>query len=498
VPNHAINHPGSKKKTALLVATPLLLIALTAGALSAIAVDDHAAASQPRFVSIYRSDTTPTTPAEDDARPVELGVRFAVSRKGAVVGLRFYKSRQNRGPHVGSLWSGSGARLATATFSGESQSGWQTVRFARPISLTPGISYVASYHTPTGYYAAQQWAFAGRSRIGNRVIYATRGVYAYGSGAFPDQMWHDTAYFVDVLFEPGPTGITPAPTASGAPSSSASRPAPSATTPRPAPPTYSAPASTPPGGGGSTTATPPAGASTPPKAGVPAGVTLTPYTGPSTITKDGTVIDAKDIRGALRVNAKDVVITRSRVQDSPSTSFGISVNGSLQISDSTLTGTDNGIYGDNYTATRVEVTGLGSDGFKLGDNTHIDRAWCHDMSPSPEAHADCVQMQNGVVNSSITNSWLDGGRNSAIFLAPDLGPSSNGPIIIDNNVLGGGNYSLYCVDGNNGQYFVRSIAITNNRFFHDARYGPADVNVPVTAANNVWIDTGRPIDNELK
>jgi hypothetical protein len=43
------------------------------------------------------------------------------------------------------------------------------------------------------------------------------------------------------------------------------------------------------------------------------GVTLTPYTGPLTITQDGTTIDSADIAGCLTIEANDVTISRSRI-----------------------------------------------------------------------------------------------------------------------------------------------------------------------------------------
>jgi hypothetical protein len=224
---------------------------------------------------------------------------------------------------------------------------------------------------------------------------------------------------------------------------------------------------------------------------VPAGTVLTPYTGPATITANGTVIDAKDIPIGLTIRASNVVITRSRIHSG--SGMAVQVDGSLSISDSTITDSGNGLGGDNFTATRVDLTRLTDDGVKLGNNVHVDQSWCHDLTPSAGAHADCGQMQAGVVNMSVTNSWFDGGSNSALFLAPDLGPSTNGPVLISNNVLGAGNYTLFCVDGDNGTYFVKNITITNNQFLRTSQYGPARLNVPVTATGNTWYDNGQPL-----
>lgn len=487
---------------------PLAATAVVAGVTVGVVVSHDVSATASDFVSIYPPGTVPTTKTADDPHAVELGVRFTVHVPGALEAVRYYKGVKNTGVHTGTLWAANGTKLATATFANESASGWQTVRFPKPIALSPNQTYVASYHTSTGDYAQQQWAFSRNATLGNKTIRASSGIYAYGAGGFPRDTWHDAAYYVDVLFQPNGIGVTPpAPTptvSSSRPSSPAASHTPtpprSSTSSRPstspstsAKPTASSTASPPPTKA-TTPAPTPSGSTSPPSAGVPAGVALTPYTGPSTITKDGTVIDGKSITGPLEIAAHNVVITRSRITGGDE---AVHVSGSLSLSDSTVTGADDGVGGDNYTATRVEVTGLSSDGFKLGNNVHIDQAWCHDDTPTPASHADCVQMQAGVVNSWVKNSWLVGGRNSAIFLSPDLGPSTNGPLLIDNNVLGGGNYTLYCVAGNNGEYTVKNITITNNRFLRTGQYGPATVGVPVTASNNVWFDTGKPIPGPL-
>jgi Domain of unknown function (DUF4082) len=43
--------------------------------------------------------------------------------------------------------------LSSATFSNETASGWQQVNLPSPVTLTPGTSYIVSYHT-SGFYSA--------------------------------------------------------------------------------------------------------------------------------------------------------------------------------------------------------------------------------------------------------------------------------------------------------------------------------------------------------
>src|SRR5690349_22134769 len=96
---------------------------------------------------------TPQTADVGDGSSVELGVRFTPSVGGTITGLRFYKGPLNTGTHVADLWSSTGTLLATATFSGETASGWQQVSFSQPVAVTAGTTYVASYHTNVGEYA---------------------------------------------------------------------------------------------------------------------------------------------------------------------------------------------------------------------------------------------------------------------------------------------------------------------------------------------------------
>ena len=96
-------------------------------------------------------------------------------------------------------------------------------------------------------------------------------------------------------------------------------------------------------------------------------------------------------------------------------------------------------------------------------------------------------MQGGETNLVVAGNSIVVGpdANSAIFLAPDLGPSTNGPVTVTGNWLDGGNYSLFCLDGANGQYVVRNITISGNRFGASSAYGPVRITVPVTFTGNV-------------
>ncbi|TYL52634.1 N,N-dimethylformamidase beta subunit family domain-containing protein [Agromyces mariniharenae] len=172
-----------------------------------------------------------TGPEQADGSAVELGVKFRSDVPGQVVGIRYFKTSGNTGAHTGTLWSASGQRLATVTFGAESAAGWQEAAFSAPVTVQPGTTYVASYHTNTGRYAlGTSFASAG---VDSPPLHALRGgvdgpngVYAYGAGGvFPANSWESANYLVDVLFTstapqdttaPTLTASTPAPDASGA------------------------------------------------------------------------------------------------------------------------------------------------------------------------------------------------------------------------------------------------------------------------------------------
>ena len=89
-----------------------------------------------------------------------LGVKFSSEVAGRATGVRFYKASTNTGTHIGSLWSSSGTLLASATFTGESASGWQQVTFSTPVTIAANTTYVASYLAPKGHYSETLSGFA--------------------------------------------------------------------------------------------------------------------------------------------------------------------------------------------------------------------------------------------------------------------------------------------------------------------------------------------------
>ncbi|MBW4717933.1 DUF4082 domain-containing protein [Saccharothrix obliqua] len=165
--------------------------------------------------SLFSSATEPTIRSAEDTGLYELGVRFKPTRSGRITGVKFYKGTGNTGTHTGTLWSATGTRLATGTFTGETAGGWQTLTFPEPVVVAPGTTYVASYTAPNGHYAIDHGYFqatgvntppltAPQTGEGN-----PNGVFMPGGG-FPTMSYQGNNYWVDVDYTPSSDTTPPA------------------------------------------------------------------------------------------------------------------------------------------------------------------------------------------------------------------------------------------------------------------------------------------------
>ncbi|MGO4584081.1 N,N-dimethylformamidase beta subunit family domain-containing protein, partial [Arthrobacter sp. 2RAF6] len=174
--------------------------------------------------SLSGVNISPAVADAADPTGIEVGAKFYSEVNGTINGVRFYKASKNTGTHTGSIWSTSGQRLATATFTGESATGWQTVTFSTPLAVVANTVYVVSYYAPVGHYSEDTAYFyphpspppAGNSRVDSAPLHYPRslpgtpnGLYAYGStSAFPNESYDAEYYWVDAIFNP--SGTAPA------------------------------------------------------------------------------------------------------------------------------------------------------------------------------------------------------------------------------------------------------------------------------------------------
>ena len=501
-----------------------ILSTVMVGLVSTMIITSPVAAATP---SSMFGTMAPAVPADVDPDAVELGIQFKSSVPGVVLGVRFYKGSGNTGTHVGSLWSGS-TKVATATFTSESVGGWQQVTFAKPAAVRAGRIYTASYFAPHGHYAVNNpFSFPRTSGA----LTAIKGTYRYGGG-YPSYVYEKSNYWVDVLFTPTAPTTTTAPastttassattgmvTTSSVTSNTTTQPT-SATTAS-TDPTMSTTTTTTssPSGSCSGTVNTPGGADPwgtcwpgPNNTGVRAGTTLTTYTGPTTITTAGTVIDSKLITGCLNIKANNVVIKNSRVQ-SKGCFFNIlsdNRNTGLQLTDVEIDGQgntsgDSAINGGGFACLRCNLHGT-IDGAKAQSNVVFQDSYIHDLVNIAGSHNDGIQSL-GTTGLTISHNTIivKGAATSAVILSTGSASDMRN-VAIKRNLLAGGAYTVYggYQAGTDSLSKVSDISITDNRFStviypRSGAYGPlTSVDAPVIHTGNTWADgtnAGKGID----
>ncbi len=78
------------------------------------------------------------------------------------------------------------------------------MNFSAPVAVSAGTTYIASYHTTTGHYAATHGGFT--TAVDAPPLHAPasgttgNGVFVYGASAFPNQSYLQSNYYVDVVY----------------------------------------------------------------------------------------------------------------------------------------------------------------------------------------------------------------------------------------------------------------------------------------------------------
>lgn len=218
--------------------------------------------------------------------------------------------------------------------------------------------------------------------------------------------------------------------------------------------------------------------------GVPAGTTLT-SSGTITVTKNGAIIENKDIRGQVMVQANNVTIRKSRITsgDYYPIRYDNPYRG-LVVEDSEIasTGTDGtaAMSFGYYTARRLNVHGA-ADGFKADNSATIEDSYIHDLAITAESHNDGVQTTGGS-NVTLRHSTciLKEGGNACI----QFGSADSGWLITDNLFSGGG----WTLNGGQGQTYM---TVTNNRFTREHGYGPGSLgSIGLVWTGNYYDDNG--------
>jgi hypothetical protein len=297
----------------------------------------------------------------------------------------------------------------------------------------------------------------------------------------------------------------------------------------PTPPTTPAPPTTPtpPPNPGKNCASQPSACGFPDasNAGLPAGTPVTPvgqanlpsgvsWTGQGmTISANGVTLSNLEIPGDIEIEANNVTIKDCLIDDS-SAAQAVRVNTGYTgtvVENTTIAGSDagsgamaHGIQGNGVTVNSVYIH-FAEEGVTGGGLTVTNSYIVSDGLPvkPPGDHNEAIDLGDGTSTPTLIqhNTLFNPiGQTAAIIAGGPWGQLQN--VRIDNNLMGGGGYTLYCceTDAWGVNQAPGNTSITNNRFSRlyyktGGSYGPlADLDTSHTPfTGNVWDDTLKPV-----
>jgi hypothetical protein len=188
-----------------------------------------------------------------------------------------------------------------------------------------------------------------------------------------------------------------------------------------------------------------------------------------TISTSGAVISGRQINGCVTVNAPNVTIRNSKIACNGASAIWSGSTGLVVEDVEVDCGNEAGrtaITPRNYTARRVNAYGC-ENIFWAQSNVLIEDSYIHDPIPCCTAtrpHTDSIQVPAGAANITVRHNTVYGGYisqsnfgNAAITAAASPGSTLTN-MIVDNNLLAGGGYTIYCPGA------PSSFTLTNNRF----------------------------------
>lgn len=491
-----MHHPPSTPTRAISRRGRLALsvVGLLAAAMASGVSGDPALAGPERLGAPTRAAAATTVglfPASRPARgsvrsrttaPREIGVRFSPKVPGKVTGIRVFKlsRKASATPRSGSLWSSRGRLLARATFTRSAGTGWVSVRFSEAVKLAVGRTYVVSAYAASGRYAATRGGLATtRSTAYLKATSGKNGVYRSKKGpGFPNRgSKSGDNFWVDVRFAPTGPGTPQTPTTIPAGDCVGAANTPGGADPWggcwPGPHNTGYPHGLP-----GDTRTP---------------VTLTPYTGPTTIRSCGVSIDSKLVDDTLVIEAGNgttsaatpcVTIRNSLVKGvifAEKTSYGPTLIEDTEVAPTDLPFWEN-IGRSNFFATRVDSHG-GQGVIKCELNCVATDSWVHGMELGGSYHYNAFG-GNGTNRFTIDHNYAscgdwsgvsdptdDAGCSAVIGFYGDYDPIQN--IAITRNFLA----STF---SNTGESIHRQAGYCLNPGYYPGKPYPDTANLTVT------------------
>ncbi len=231
---------------------------------------------------------------------------------------------------------------------------------------------------------------------------------------------------------------------------------------------------------------------------------LTPVTA-MTVTTEGAVVELLNISGGIRVSAANVTVRKCYITGGL---YGVDCRDGYSgavIEDCTITdgGERKAVCGRNMTVRRCDISGY-QDGVFHYSNTRIEDCWIHDLTIGELTHNDCIQTSSEVggnynfdiVHNSLQTQYQD--QTAAIIYQTHYGPLDD--ILIEDNFLSGGAYTVYCTDRGNGWGVPTNVTMQNNTWEKDSyAYGPLVYDgTPTFLCNKFhtgeWLSVNPPCD----
>jgi hypothetical protein len=206
------------------------------------------------------------------------------------------------------------------------------------------------------------------------------------------------------------------------------------------------------------------------------------------------VIDAISMTGCITVTGYGVTIKNSRigcvvVDGGPANDFN---NPPLTIQDTEIVcpigAWNTGFRFDNTNLLRVNIHGC-ENGMDIGDHVTLRDSYIHDLATGASFHNDGIQ---GVPNNStIEHNTIYGIDTSAIGFNSNAGANN---VLIQNNLLAGGSYALYCPAGSHPTFRVINNKFSTRFWPLSGKFGPTTDCAGESLSGNVWYETGLPLD----
>lgn len=140
----------------------------------------------------------PDQVGEDPTSSWEAGSRFTTSKRGRVIGFRFYRAEGETGLNYGRLWTNSGQKLKTSR-AFPSGTGWVTIMLDTPVEIQPNTTYRVSVNT-NFRQVKRGGGYAFDGALGTGPLYSDGGYYSKGADNFPTT-GSASYFFIDVIFE---------------------------------------------------------------------------------------------------------------------------------------------------------------------------------------------------------------------------------------------------------------------------------------------------------